>query len=137
MPRKVPSPLDPGEWLRRARSNLARAKSRIPEACLEDLCFDSQQAAEKAIKAVFIHLGVGFPYIHDLAKLLRLLERTGLKVPKYVKSAKNLTPFAVGTRYPDYFEPVTEREYQSSVRIAEKTYQWAETQINKAPSKGD
>jgi hypothetical protein len=52
MPRRRLAPTDPNEWLRRARSNLARAKNRIPEACLEDLCFDAQQAAEKAIKAV-------------------------------------------------------------------------------------
>jgi len=55
MPRKGLAPTDPNEWLRRARSNLARAKNRIAEACLEDLCFDSQQAAEKAIKAILIH----------------------------------------------------------------------------------
>jgi hypothetical protein len=47
MARKL-SPTDPHEWLRRARSNLARAKSQIPEACLEDLCFDAQQASEIA-----------------------------------------------------------------------------------------
>lgn len=39
MPRKRLPLTDPNEWLRRARSNLARAKIRIPEACLEDLCF--------------------------------------------------------------------------------------------------
>jgi hypothetical protein len=32
MPRKGLPATDPNEWLRRARSNLARAKSRIPEA---------------------------------------------------------------------------------------------------------
>jgi HEPN domain-containing protein len=46
-PDRLP-PDDPREWLNRARSNLARAKARIPEAYLEDLCFDAQQAAEKA-----------------------------------------------------------------------------------------
>ena len=43
-------PDDPREWLNRARSNLALAKSLVPEAYLEDLCFEAQQAAEKAIK---------------------------------------------------------------------------------------
>src|SRR5437899_1291142 len=100
MPRKRASPIDPAEWLRRARSNLARAKSRIPEACLEDLCFDAQQAAEKAIKAVFIHRGRAFPFTHDLAKLLTTLRRAGLRIPEYVRRAKRLTPYAVETRYP-------------------------------------
>jgi len=47
MPRKRLAPTDPKEWLRRARSNLALAKNRVAEACLEDLCFDSQQARKR------------------------------------------------------------------------------------------
>ena len=49
---------------------------------LEDLCFESQQAAEKAIKAVFVHRGTSFPYIHDLGELLKRLEGSGLKSPQ-------------------------------------------------------
>jgi HEPN domain-containing protein len=48
------APDDPREWMNRARSNLVRARSRIPGAYLEDMCFDAQQAAEKVIKAVMI-----------------------------------------------------------------------------------
>ena len=40
---------DPREWLNRAHSNLARAKLWAPSVYLEDLCFDAQQAAEKAV----------------------------------------------------------------------------------------
>jgi predicted nucleotidyltransferase len=32
----------------------------------EDLCFNAQQAAEKAIKALLIAHGVRFPYVHDI-----------------------------------------------------------------------
>ena len=41
---------DPREWMNRAHSNLARAKLWTDGVYLEDLCFDAQQAAEKAIK---------------------------------------------------------------------------------------
>ncbi len=44
-PERFP-PDDPREWLNRARSNLVRAKNRIPGAYLEDLCFDAQQALD-------------------------------------------------------------------------------------------
>jgi HEPN domain-containing protein len=73
MARKRFPPTDPREWLNRARSNLALAKSEAVGAFLEDLCFEAHQAAEKAIKAVFVHRGESFPFIHDLAKLLGLL----------------------------------------------------------------
>jgi HEPN domain-containing protein len=44
---------DPVECLNRAHSNLFRAKECIHIAgiYLEDLCFDAQQAAEKAVDA--------------------------------------------------------------------------------------
>ena len=71
-PRERFPPDDPREWLNRARSNLAKAKTRIVDVYWEDLCFDAQQAAEKAIKAVLIHHGVEFPYVHDLNRLLAL-----------------------------------------------------------------
>ena len=98
-PKRFP-PDDPREWLRRARSNLAHARAISPEVCLEDLCFDAQQAAEKAVKAVFIHRRERFPYIHELERLLDLLERNGLRIPKYIREADELSPFAVVTRYP-------------------------------------
>jgi HEPN domain-containing protein len=131
MPRKRPSPLDPNEWLRRARSNLARAKNRIPEACLEDLCFDSQQAVEKALKAVCIYRAVVFPFTHDLARLVTVLRRARSKVPKYIGQAKRLTRFAVETRYPGLSGAVTERTYRKSVRIATAVLGWAERQVAK------
>src|SRR5271166_3929090 len=96
MARKRLPPVDPREWLNRARSNLALAGKVAPDVYLEDLCFDAQQAAEKAIKAVLIHRGVTFPYVHDLTRLLRLLEQSGLKIPKYVRQADELSHFAVG-----------------------------------------
>lgn len=53
MPPERFRPEDPMEWLNRARSNLVRAKEvfHISGVYLEDLCFDAQQAAEKALKA--------------------------------------------------------------------------------------
>jgi HEPN domain-containing protein len=132
MPPKRLPPADPHEWLRRARSNLARAKNRIPEACLEDLCYDAQQAAEKALKAVFIHRSVAFRYTHDLAQLLRDLRRAACKVPKYLDGVKGLTRFAIETRYPGFSSPVTERQYRAAIRLAEAVVRWAERQIGRA-----
>ena len=75
-PKRLP-PDDPCEWLNRARANLTRATTPLPGGYLEDLCFDAQQSAEKAIKAVFVGRDELFPFIHDLEKLLGLLERNG------------------------------------------------------------
>lgn len=121
-------PDDPREWLNRARSNLAKATSvfEAPQVYLEDLCFDAQQAAEKAIKAVLIHLDVRFPYVHDLAQLLALVEQTGQSVPESVRRAASLSDYAVETRYPGLSEPVIGQEYDEAVAIAEEVVRWAQ-----------
>ena len=122
---------DPAEWLRRARSNLTRAKAdaSLEGVYLEDLCFDAQQAAEKALKAVLLHLGVDFPYTHELAVLITTLRQKGIGLPQDVEQASLLTPFAVDTRYPGGAERVMREEYENAVAIAERVVLWAEERI--------
>jgi len=56
MPHKLSKLGSYEEWLRRAKSNLALARvEKTEDICWEDLCFETQQAAEKAIKAVLIY----------------------------------------------------------------------------------
>lgn len=126
-PERFP-PDDPREWLNRARSNLARAKEgiNIDGVYLEDLCYDAQRAAERAIKALLIHLGVRFPHTHDLAELLTVVEQAGRPVPERVKGAARLSDYAVETRYPGLFERVTREEYEEAVAIAEEVVVWVQ-----------
>ena len=41
-----------------------------------------------------------------MKELLTLLARNGLKIPKYVREAEELSPFAIVTRYPGRVGPV-------------------------------
>lgn len=127
-PERFP-PDDPREWLNRARSNLARAKILILGGYLEDPCFDAQQAAEKAIKAVMIGRDIDFPYIHDLARLLITLEARGEHVPHTIRQAAKLTQYAAHARYPGLEEPVSQAEYQEAIAIAEAVVRWAEERL--------
>ena len=122
-------PDNPREWLNRARSNLALAKNRVPDAYLEDLCFEAQQAAEKAIKAVMIARKVEFPYVHDLARLLSLLDAVGESIPETVRRAEELTLYATEGRYPGLTNPAVESEYTEALAIAEAVVRWAEERI--------
>lgn len=135
MPPAPRPPDDPHEWLRRDRSNLARAQAdiRLAGVYLEDLCFDAQQAAEKAIKAVLIGRSIRFPYVHDLTVLLGLVEQGGTAVPEAVREAGRLTRFAVVTRYPGIAEPVTQEEYERAVAIAEAVIDWAGKTVRRQP----
>jgi HEPN domain-containing protein len=129
-------PEDPREWLNRAQSNLVHAQMLADGIFFEDLCFDAQQAAEKSIKAVMIARGIDFPYVHDLARLLKLLEKDGEQIPPEIWESQRLTRFAFETRYPGASGPVTQSDYQHALVTAEAVVNWAADRIrmDSAPS---
>jgi len=131
MPPDLRDPTRPDEWLRRARSNLAlaRAHTAVPDVLLEDLCFEAQQAAEKAIKAVLVHYQIEFPKTHVLTDLLDLLASHGVKIRDDVREAKSLTRYAVATRYVGLVEDVTDAHYQQAIELASRVLRWAESAV--------
>ena len=127
-PERFP-PDDPREWMNRARSDLTQAKNEVPGVYLENLCFNAQQAAEKAIKAVMLARNIEFPYVHDLDRLLSLLASGGEVIPDAIRRAADLTDYATITRYPGDMGPVTAQEYAEAIAIAEAVVRWAEERI--------
>jgi HEPN domain-containing protein len=131
-PERFP-PDDAREWLNRAKSNLAQSKISAgnPEVYLEDLCFNAQQAAEKALKAVLIRREVFFPRTHSIAVLLSLVEHGISSVPPHVKNSVILSEYAVESRYPGVSESVSQAEYEEAVNLAEQVVAWAQEIIEK------
>lgn len=118
-------------WLKRARSNLERAKSgKVSQGILyEDLCFDAQQAVEKSLKAILIKLSKSFPKTHSIGILLKLIEEAGVEIPENINQAKLLTVYAVDARYPGDYEPVSKEEYNEALKIAEDIFKWLDNII--------
>lgn len=117
--------------MRHAKSNLALAKkSNSPEVILEHLCFEAQQAAEKAVKAVLVFQAIDFPRSHDIGELLELLPGAGIVVPEPLRdSAAALSPYAVDSRYPGLIPPISQEDYQRAISMAEEAIRWAESII--------
>lgn len=98
----------------------------------EDLCFHAQQAAEKALKALYVFRGWTFRYTHDLEKLITDLRKKGLSIPDEVQESVTLTGYAFEARYPGVADPVTQAEYTRAVTLAERMVEWALTQVKGA-----
>lgn len=114
------------EWLRYARGNLARATQDKPaEAPWDYMCFDAQQAAEKAIKAILVLRSIEFPRTHELGELLALLHQAGEQIPEDVWRAQELSGYATHARYPGGEQPATEEDYKEALTISEKIVTWA------------
>ena len=126
-------PSDPQAWLQRAKSNLNLAEkgSCIQDVYLEDLCFHTQQAAEKALKALCVGEEIEFPKTHSLVMLMDILQRAGIEIPEQIKSADVLTQYAVETRYPGLEEEITNEEYQQAYQLAASVLTWVEEELTK------
>jgi len=73
---------------------------------------------------------IRFPYVHDLAALLTVLEEATGEIPSAIREAERLTQFAVEARYPGAAPPVGESEYREAVRLASEVLRWAEAQLH-------
>jgi HEPN domain-containing protein len=128
---KLNDPTNPDVWLLRAKGNLNLAEKggSLEGVLLEDLCFNAQQAAEKALKAICLSLGMDIPKTHSLVHLMDILESSGMEIPKSVRDADILTQYAVQSRYPSIMEEITKSEYNDALRLAANVVFWAETII--------
>lgn len=128
---KPKDPTDPRAWLSRAKGNLALAEKggRLKDILFEDLCFNAQQAAEKALKAICLAQGMDIPKTHSLIHLMDILEANGIEIPRSVRDADILTQYAVQSRYPSVMEDITRNEYRDAVRLASRVVFWADILI--------
>ncbi|MGB3572136.1 MAG: HEPN domain-containing protein [Phormidesmis sp.] len=89
-------------WLSYAQADILAAKQLMTQGALfsSQICFLSQQAAEKAIKASLVFLQIKFPYSHDLNRLTPLLPKQWQTFQQY-SDLETLSNWAVDSRYPN------------------------------------
>lgn len=88
------------DWMRQAVVDLAHAKNDIDSGFYEWAAFSSQQAAEKAIKAVFQKLGAE-AWGHSLFELLTALGTRAEVSQELVSFAQELDKAYIPARYPN------------------------------------
>ena len=122
----------PQDWLTHAKSdlNLARLARNHKTVLPEQVCFHAQQACEKALKAVLLCKGLEFPLVHDIEVLLEVAKTGGLRLPREVREAGALSPYAVEARYPGYDEDITATDIAEAIRLAECAVDWASTLLS-------
>jgi len=111
------------DWLAQAKRDLNHAVNARKDKDFEWSCFSAQQAAEKAVKAVFLSLH-GEGWGHSVYALLKALADK-VKVPaKLLEAAKILDKHYIPTRYPNGFERgipadyYTEKEAKEAIKNA-------------------
>ena len=117
-------------WLQRAESNLRVAHlGRGEGVFLEDLCFEAQQAAEKALKALLIYLSGDYPKVHSFSLILEQIGNY-IEIQEPIREVVELSDYAVQMRYPGDYFPVSEEEYKRALELAERALRWVQAQIS-------
>lgn len=88
------------DWMEQAEADLAHARQDLRTEFYEWACFSAQQAAEKAVKAVFQKLG-GEAWGHSVADLLDALADIHVVPDPLREAALELDKAYIPTRYPD------------------------------------
>ena len=123
-----------GDWLRQALRDLEHAKRSAEMGDFEWACFAAHQAAEKAVKALHLHLGQE-AWGHVVARLLRELPPR-VRVPEdLVDKARVLDNYYVPTRYPNAhpegppFEHYGSLQSQEAIRYAGEILEFVRAQM--------
>jgi HEPN domain-containing protein len=110
-------------WLRYAREDLTAARAGLESRDVHSprhVCFDAQQAAEKALKARYVAREMQHPFIHDLDALAAGLGLQGTEAAS--PDLAWLTEWAGAAQYPFGWEPgwdEAERAVQAATHVVE------------------
>jgi HEPN domain-containing protein len=111
-------------WLRYAREDLEGAEALLAQRVIvpRHICWLSQQAAEKAIKAILVFLALDFPQRHDLDALRNLVPDDWQVKTKHPDLA-TLTEWAVEARYPGDWPDANEADARTAVEQARAVWE--------------
>ena len=111
-------------WLRYAEGDLAVASRLMASAptAPRHVCWLSQQAAEKALKAALLLDGIDFSYTHDL-DALRNRVPSGWAIRETHSDLAELTEWAVEARYPGDWPDPTDADAERALSQARSLYQ--------------
>jgi len=124
------------DWIRQAERDLDNAEYELKGGYYEWACFLSQQAAEKAVEAVFQKLGAE-AFGHSVTGLLNELPNEYRPKRELVEYAKELDKAYIPTRYPNVhpkgapFELYTEVEARRLINYAEEIIRFCENLLSK------
>ena len=100
--KKINFASDVTTWLAFAEYDLKSAKWQQEGKIYVSTCYASQQAAEKALKALLLANGKIPPKIHSLDRLVTELKTIKINISE-IESARELDTYYITTRYPGQY----------------------------------
>jgi HEPN domain-containing protein len=106
-------------WLRFAQEDLEAGAALLGSGGVaRHACHFAQQAAEKALKAALIHVGIEPPRTHDLDLLAQLMPASLGELVRRLPDLAELSVWAVAGRYPGDWEDAESEDARRSISTA-------------------
>ncbi len=125
------------DWLEQALLDLEHARKSKLQRDFNWSCFVSQQAGEKAVKALYLSMNME-GWGHVIKKLPEELKKE-MEVPEeLIKSGMKLDKFYILTRYPNGFDAgkpsdfFDEDDAEEAIKNAEKIIEFCKNKIHKS-----
>ena len=111
-----------GRWFNKIQEDELTVQSilRHEDGAPSVVCFLSQQIAEKSLKALIIFFDMELEKIHDLKKLISLLEKDINKIKEINEEATLLNRYYIETRYVGNFPEFSWADAKEAFSAAEK-----------------
>jgi len=88
-------------WLRQAQNDLSFARLALRERYFSQVCFISQQAAEKALKALKYSDGARIVIGHSVLELIKDIKGKHAELSTFEEIGGRLDQYYIPTRYPN------------------------------------
>ena len=95
------------KWLRQAEADLKAANNSLASGSYEWSCFQSQQSAEKALKAYLYSLGFTSEITHSAKRLIKKCIEKEKNFSEAKEAASLLDNYYILTRYPNGLDAET------------------------------
>ena len=125
---------DSKRWLKQAEADIGAAEGSKKNNNFEWACFQSQQAAEKALKSLYFYYSAD-PWGHSVVKLINDFPKRKIKkeIDKLLDKARELDKLYIPTRYPNGLPELTPSEVYTKEE-AGKAIESSKAIINKVKS---
>jgi HEPN domain-containing protein len=134
MRKKADFSTDAAAWLDFANYDFKTAKWNFEGKIYTSACYASQQAAEKALKALILAKGKVIPKVHNLDRLISELKSLGVDTRRIEKESQELDKYYISTRYPgQYGAPeglYNKADAQSAVEAAWEILKFVQEKIS-------
>jgi HEPN domain-containing protein len=123
------------DWLAQATRDLEKANKDLSWGYYEWACFTAQQAAEKAVKALFQHIHAD-AWGHSVSELLKELPDSVKTEETLIEDAIMLDRYYIPTRYPNGFDRgipkdyFTKRDAEGACEAARRIIEFCKSKIS-------